>query len=192
MLRAFRTPPVESANEIVPPSAPAARAASPVEGSPQLINIPAVIGPTGGWKRSFQAGSAVRPLYSWMRRRRHPSCWPARLPHRRPSPVPQAAMSATRLARVLMGFSDSPGSLSSSACAPSGTTARAKPSFFASLSRVAACATGRTAPDSEISPKYTASAGNGASVNEETSCGWARATTCRRSARSSTTCGPAA
>src|SRR5262249_576436 len=44
VLRAFRTPPVESANEIVPTSAPPARPASPVEGSPQLINIPAVIG----------------------------------------------------------------------------------------------------------------------------------------------------
>src|SRR5215471_11632175 len=59
MLRAFRTPPVESANEIVPTFAPPARPASPVEGSPQLINIPAVIGaPRGGsagseWARQF-------------------------------------------------------------------------------------------------------------------------------------------
>ena len=40
-----------------------------------------------------------------------------------------------------------------SARAASGTTARAKPSFAASFRRAAACATGRTAPDSEISPK---------------------------------------
>src|SRR3984893_8107576 len=37
--------------------------------------------------------------------------------------------------------------------AVSGTIARAKPSFAASLRRAAACATGRTMPDSEISPK---------------------------------------
>src|SRR5262249_55864294 len=35
----------------------------------------------------------------------------------------------------------------------SGTKARAKPSFAASLRRAAVCATGRTVPDSEISPK---------------------------------------
>ena len=34
---------------------------------------------------------------------------------------------------------------------------------------LAACATGRTAPESEISPKYTASAGSGALASEETS-----------------------
>ena len=35
----------------------------------------------------------------------------------------------------------------------SGSTARAKPSFAASFSRAFACATGRTAPDNETSPK---------------------------------------
>ena len=44
-------------------------------------------------------------------------------------------------------------SLTGAVRAVSGTKARAKPSLAASLSRAAACATGRTMPESEISPK---------------------------------------
>src|SRR5262249_15269674 len=153
ILRTFRAPPIESANEIVPTSAPPARPASLIEGSPQLVNIPAVIGPPGRCQCRSQAVSAVRPLYSRMRPRRHPPYWPARLPPCRLSSALRPVISATRLPRLPTGFSDSPSSLVSSPRGPSERTARAKPSFCASLSRVAACATGRTAPESEISPK---------------------------------------
>src|SRR5262249_9650876 len=65
MLRTFRAPPIESASEIVPTSAPPARPASPVEGSPQLVNIPAVIGPPGGRRVLVPGGggssAAVQP-----------------------------------------------------------------------------------------------------------------------------------
>src|SRR5215813_477936 len=152
MLRTFRTPPVESAKKSYqPPRRPPGRQALSEDRPNLLIFLP--LSASGGYERRSLRVSAVRPLYSRMRPRRHPSCWPARLPRGRPLSAPRAAMSATRLARLLTGFSDSPGSLVSSPRPPSGTTARAKPSFCASLSRVAACATGRTAPESEISPK---------------------------------------
>jgi len=50
-----------------------------------------------------------------------------------------------------------------------GSTARHEHEFAASFSRAELCATGRTAPDSEISPKYTASTGNGALASDDTS-----------------------
>src|SRR3954453_6731355 len=50
-----------------------------------------------------------------------------------------------------------------------GTQACVKPSLAASLSLISACATGRTRPDSAISPNTTMSGGTGISVSAETS-----------------------
>ena len=59
----------------------------------------------------------------------------------------------TRLTSEPTVFSVMRESASASPRAASGSTARAKPSFAASLSRAALCGTGRTAPESETSPK---------------------------------------
>ena len=56
-----------------PLRAPPCRQA-PVEESPQLIEIPAVIGPPARPDAGAKRGSAVRPLYSGMGVARHPSC----------------------------------------------------------------------------------------------------------------------
>src|SRR5262245_36658390 len=129
MLRAFRSPPAESANEIVPTSPPPLWSASPAEGSPQLINVPAIIRLPARWQPSGPV--AFRPLYSWTRQRRHPSCWRKRFRSRRPASLSPPAMSATRLARLLTVLSDSPASPVASGRAVSGRMARANPSFCA-------------------------------------------------------------
>jgi hypothetical protein len=82
---------------------------------------------------------------------------------------PRAAMSATRLDSAPTVVTAMPDSAVASPRAASGASARANPSFAASLRRAAVYATGRTAPDKDISPKYTASAGSGALASEETS-----------------------
>src|SRR6266851_2012492 len=95
---------------------------------------------------------------------------PARPENRSSLPlgVPRAAISATRLVNPPTVFSTMPASPPASPRADSGSTARPNPSFAASFSRAEVCATGRTAPDSEISPKYTASVGSGALTSDDT------------------------
>src|SRR5689334_15684536 len=95
------------------------------------------------------AGGNSVPVYSEAPRPRHRSCPPlfACL-----GALPFAAMSATRLVRLPTSVTisvESPASVR----VLSGITARLKPSLAASLSLAAHCATGRTAPDSETSPK---------------------------------------
>src|SRR5262249_40355087 len=91
-----------------------------------------------------------RPLYSGRGRLRHPSCPAIRTGDLVRFEV--AAMSATRSARELIEVRARP-SPPFSPRAGSGGTARLEPSLAAAFIRAAACATGRTAPDSDTSPK---------------------------------------
>src|SRR5580704_8059074 len=126
-------------------------------------------------RRALRRRPPVPVLHHGRRDRRDP----VRRPHQRSAvPVlssvtrprlPRWAMSATRSARPPMPMSARPVSAPASPRAASGRKARPKPSFCASLRRAPLCATGRIAPDSDTSPKNTASGGSGALLSEETS-----------------------
>src|SRR5262249_33317352 len=109
--------------------------------------------------RYLRSGWPSNEVYSGRRNPRHPHfegwgrprySWP--VPGAPRCSAPFGAISATMSIRGPTVVSARPASPASWR-AVSGAKARVKPSFKASLSRAAACATGRTVPDSEISPK---------------------------------------
>ena len=119
---------------------------------PEIAPYPARAMYSGeGWLRSrrfSRSRDGIGPVWHFSQRR-----VPSRAPSRAPLGLPRAAISATSVVNPPTLLRDKPGIAADVAAGRFGQHGAAKPEFCRFLQPAAVCATGRTAPDSEISPK---------------------------------------